>query len=86
MKYLTKGVIHMNNNLNNYSNFLQKPVEINTVFSTNPIIGEVIETTDDSITVAPVLSVTGSDYYNSNIDRENTYYLPNSSILSMKEL
>lgn len=76
----------MNDNLSNYSNFLKKPVEINTLFSTEPIIGEVIEATDNSITVAPALSITGSDYYNSNIDRENTYYLPNNSILSMKEL
>lgn len=76
----------MDNNLSNYSNFLQKPVEINTLFSKEPIIGEVIEATDNSITVAPTLSITGTDYYNSNIDRENTYYLPNNSILSMKEL
>lgn len=75
-----------NNDLSNYSNFLQKPVEINTLFSTEPIIGQVVEATDNSITVAPTLSITGTDYYNSNIDRENTYYLPNSSILSMKEL
>lgn len=75
------------NNFNNeYGDFLQKPVEINTMFSSIPIVGEVIEATPNSITVAPTLSNLGSDYHRSNVDKDNTYYLPNSSIVSMKEL
>ncbi|WP_455538391.1 hypothetical protein [Terrisporobacter sp.] len=70
---------------NNYSDFLQKPVVVNTYFSKTPIIGEVIGTTDNSITIAPTLSNSGSDYLKSNFDKENTYYFPNNSIISLRE-
>lgn len=75
-----------NNKFNDYSNYLQKPVEINTLLSSTPILGEVIEADDNSITIAPNLSNSGSDYYRSTTDKENTYYVPHNSILSMKEI
>lgn len=70
----------------NYNNFLQKPVEVNTYLSSIPIVGEIINSDENSITIAPSLSNLGSDHYNSNFDKENTYYLPNSSIISLKEI
>lgn len=70
----------------NYHDFLQKPVEVNTYFSSQPIVGEVIDSDENSITIAPTLSNCGSDNYKSNFDKENTYYLPNSSIISLKEI
>ena len=45
-----------------------------------------IETTENYITLAPTLSNLGNDSHKSNVDKDNTYYLPNSSIISMKEL
>ena len=78
--------INFNNNLNEYNDFLSKPVEVNNLFSTTPIRGEVIETTENYITLAPTLSNLGNDSHKSNVDKDNTYYLPNSSIISMKEL
>ncbi len=75
-----------NNNSYNYNNFLQKPVEVNTYLSSSPIIGEVIDSDENSITIAPTFSNSGSDYHKSNYDKENTYYLPNSSIISLKEI
>ena len=41
----------MDNNYN-YNDFLDKSVVVNTYFSKTPIIGEVVETTDNSITIA----------------------------------
>ncbi len=70
---------------NNYSNFSQKSVVVNTYLSSSPIIGEIIESDENSITIAPTLSNLGSDYYRSNFDKDNTYYLPNNSIISLKE-
>lgn len=75
-----------NNEFTNYSNYLQKPVEINTLLSSTPIVGEVIEADDNSITIAPNLSNSGSDHYRGSTDKENTYYVPHNSILSMKEI
>ena len=74
----------MDNNYN-YNDFLDKSVVVNTYFSKTPIIGEVVETTDNSITIAPTLSNSGTDYHKSNFDKENTYYLPSNAILSLKE-
>lgn len=77
----------MNNNDScNYNNFLKKPVEVNTYLSSTPIYGEVIHSDENSITIAPTLSNSGSDHYKSNFDKENTYYLPNNSIISLKEI
>lgn len=70
----------------NYSDFLQKPVEVNTYFSSTPIFGEVVDSDENSITIAPTSSNLESDYRKSNFDKENTYYLPNSSIISLKEI
>lgn len=75
----------MDNN-NSYNNFLQKPVEVNTYLSSVPIVGEIVDSDDNSITIAPTLSNSGSDYHKSNYDKENTYYLPNNSIISFKEI
>lgn len=75
-----------NNSSNNYNEFLQKPVEVNTYLSSMPIVGEVIDSDENSITIAPTLSNSGSDYHKSNFDKENTYYLPNNSIISLKEI
>ncbi len=75
-----------NNSFNNYNEYLQKPVEVNTFFSTSPIIGEVIKTTENSITIAPTFSNSGSDYDRSIFDKDNTYYLPSNSIISIKEI
>lgn len=75
-----------NNSSYEYNNFLQKPVEVNTYLSTTPIVGEIIASDENSITIAPTLSNSGSDYYRSNFDKDNTYYLPNSSIISLKEI
>ena len=66
-------------------NFLDKSVVVNTYFSKTPIIGEVVETTDNSITIAPTLSNSGTDYHKSNFDKENTYYFPSNAIISLKE-
>lgn len=74
------------NEFTNYSSYLRKPVEINTLLSSTPIVGEVIEADDNSITIAPNLSNSGSDYYRGATDKENTYYVPHNSILSMKEI
>lgn len=77
----------MDNNVsNNYNDFIKKPVEVNTYFSSTPIIGEIVDSDENSITVAPTLSNSGSDYNRSNFDKENTYYLPNTSIISLKEI
>ena len=66
------------NNISDYNNFISKPVEVNTMFSSKPIRGEVIEATENSITLAPALSNMGTDDYNfDNFDKNNTYYLPN---------
>lgn len=73
-------------NSNSYNNFLQKPVEVNTYLSSVPIVGEIVDSDDNSITIAPTLSNSGSDYHKSNYDKENTYYLPNNSIISLKEI
>ncbi|MCC3863022.1 hypothetical protein K0040_01670 [Terrisporobacter petrolearius] len=75
----------MDNN-NSYNDFLQKPVEVNTYLSSVPIVGEIVDSDDNSITIAPTLSNSGSDYHKSNYDKENTYYLPNNSIISLKEI
>lgn len=75
-----------NNSAHNYSDFLQKPVEVNTYLSSTPIVGEIISSDENSITIAPTFSNSGSDYYKSNFDMENTYYLPNNSIISLKEI
>lgn len=75
-----------NNSSYNYNDFLQKPVEVNTYLSSMPIVGEVIDSDENSITIAPTLSNSGSDSYKSNIDKDNTYYLPNNSIISLKEI
>ena len=75
-----------NNSSYNYNDFLQKPVEVNTYLSSIPIVGEIVNSDENSITIAPTLSNSGSDYYRSNFDKENTYYLPNSSIISLKEV
>lgn len=75
----------MDNN-NSYNNFLQKPVEVNTYLSSVPIVGEIIDSDENSITIAPTLSNSGSDHHRSNYDKENTYYLPNNSIISLKEI
>ena len=75
-----------NNNSYNYNNFLKKSVEVNTYLSSAPIYGEVIHSDENSITIAPTLSNSGSDYHKSHFDKENTYYLPNNSIISLKEI
>lgn len=75
-----------NNSSYDYNNFMQKPVEINTYLSSTPIVGEIIDSDENSITIAPALSNLGSDYHRSNLDKENTYYLPSSSIISLKEI
>ena len=41
---------------------------------------------ENSITVAPTISNSGTDYLKSNFDMENTYYFPNNAILSIKEM
>ena len=77
----------MNNNLaTNYTDYLQKPVEITTLFSSIPVRGEIIEVKENSITVAPAFSNSGTDYFKNNFDMDNTYYFPTNSILSVKEL
>ena len=40
---------------NNFSNYLQKPVEVSTYFSSSPILGEVIDVSEDSVTIASYL-------------------------------
>ena len=73
-----------NNNSCNYNDFFKKTVEVNTYLSYRPIYGEVVYSDENSITIAPTFSNSGSDYYKSNFDKENTYYLPNNSIISLK--
>ena len=75
-----------NNSTTDYSNYLQKPVEISTLFSSTPIRGEIIDVNENSITVAPTISNSGTDSLKSNFDMENTYYFPNNAILSIKEM
>lgn len=72
--------------MNDYSNYLEKTVEINTLFSHTPIMGEIIGVDENSITLAPTFSNSGTDHLRGNFDTENTYYFPNNSILSMKEI
>lgn len=67
-----------------YLGFLGKSVVIDTYLSSKPVMGLVIEADMYSLTVAPNFSNSGSDYIKSNFDIENTYYLPNNSIISIK--
>ena len=71
---------------NNYNEFLQKPVEVNTYLSSTPIVGEIVHSDENSITIAPTFSNSGTDYFKNNFNKENTYYLPNNSIISLKEI
>ena len=55
-------------------------------FNINPSERVRIDVNENSITVAPTISNSGTDYLKSNFDMENTYYFPNNAILSIKEM
>ena len=77
----------MDNNIsNNYNEYMQKPVVVNTFLISTPIMGEVIDADENSITIAPTFSNSGSDYHRCKFDIDNTYYLPTNSIISVKEI
>ena len=67
---------------NYFLQFLNKYVEVYTFLSKSNIYGEVIEVTNLSIILS---SKQKSDMY-SSINEIYTYYLPISSIISIKEL
>ena len=84
----------MLNNTKNYKNvscidfeeidtLLKKYVRVKTYLSMKPIFGEILESTESTITVVPEYIESFEDI---NYDKLITYLLPKSSLIEVKEI
>ena len=70
-------------NLEEINNLLKKYVRVKTYLSMEPIFGEILEATDNTITIVP--EYIGS-FENANYDKLITYLLPKNSLIEIKEM
>ena len=70
-------------NLEEINNLLKKYVRVKTYLSMEPIFGEILEATDNTITIVP--EYIGS-FENVNYDKLITYLLPKNSLIEIKEM
>lgn len=75
--------------IENYTDFeeidslLKKYVRVKTYLSMRPIFGEILESTENTITVVPEYIESFEDV---NYDKLITYLLPKNSIIEVKEI
>ena len=70
-------------NLEEINNLLKKYVRVKTYLSMEPIFGEILEATDNTITIVP--EYIGS-FENVNYDKLITYLPPKNSLIEIKEM
>lgn len=70
-------------NLEEINNLLKKYVRVKTYLSMEPIFGEILEATDNTITIVP--EYIGS-FENVNYDKLIIYLLPKNSLIEIKEM
>ena len=70
-------------NLEEINNLLKKYVRVKTYLSMEPIFGDILEATDNTITIVP--EYIGS-FENVNYDKLITYLLPKNSLIEIKEM
>lgn len=70
-------------NLEEINNLLKKYVRVKTYLSMEPIFGEILEATDNTITIVP--EYIGS-FENVNYDKLITYLLTKNSLIEIKEM
>ena len=70
-------------NFEEIDTLLRKYVRVKTYLSMRPIFGEILESTEDSITLVPEYIESFEDV---NYDKLITYLIPKNSLIEVKEI